>query len=375
MKSRISNRTWKPFRITELFTVRKGNENNMHALPVGHTPLVSARKVNNGYKGFVCSSPHHIFPGHCITLNNDGDGGAGLAYYQPHPMFLDTHVTALYPRRKMSSHSLIFIAKCISLQEKYFGHGHSINVKRLRTFTFMLPVASDGMPDFAFMDSVMREKERQILERYAAHARQTAMKPLPRCGEWKTFALTDIFKISPGVRLTKANMVPGWTPFAGASDSNNGITAFVGNENASLDSNVLGVNYNGSVVENFYHPYPTLFSDDVKRFRLKHHPGNRYVYLFLKVALLKQKCKYEYGYKFNESHMKRQLLLLPSTKAGTPDYAYMEAFMRNKEAEMMERYARKRLKNAERGDVDSWAEEGAESRIAADENADAVGDA
>ena len=34
----------------------------------------------------------------------------------------------------------------------------------------------------------------------------------------------------------------------------NGITNFVSNSNDSLDSNVLGVNYNGSIVENFYHP-------------------------------------------------------------------------------------------------------------------------
>ena len=64
-------------------------------------------------------------------------------------------------------------------------------------------------------------------------------------------------------------MQSGTKPFIGASDSNNGVTAFVGNTNASEDRNVLGVNYNGSVVENFYHPYTCIFSDDVKRFVLR----------------------------------------------------------------------------------------------------------
>lgn len=54
-------------------------------------------------------------------------------------------------------------------------------------------------------------------------------------------------------------MQSGTKPFIGASDSNNGVTAFVGNTNASEDRNVLGVNYNGSVVENFYHPIYLYF--------------------------------------------------------------------------------------------------------------------
>ena len=84
--------------------------------------------------------------------------------------------------------------------------------------------------------------------------------------KWKAFNLCDIFSISAGVRLTKSDMIEGARPFIGATDSN-----------PSLDKNVLGVNYNGSVVENFYHPYECIFSDDVKRLHLLHHEDNKYV--------------------------------------------------------------------------------------------------
>ncbi|NMA72743.1 MAG: restriction endonuclease, partial [Bacteroidales bacterium] len=82
---------------------------------------------------------------------------------------------------------------------------------------------------------------------------------------WSEFWMEDIVSIGSGVRLTKANQEEGNRPFIGSSDSNNGVTEFVSNTNNSLDRNVLGVNYNGSVVENFYHPYEAIFSDDVKR--------------------------------------------------------------------------------------------------------------
>lgn len=67
--------------------------------------------------------------------------------------------------------------------------------------------------------------------------------------DWKEFYIKDIFFINPGKRLTKTNMIDGNKPFIGATDSNNGVTAFVSNSNISEDRNVLGVNYNGSVVE------------------------------------------------------------------------------------------------------------------------------
>ena len=155
---------------------------------------------------------------------------------------------------------------------------------------------------------------------------------------WRPFFIEDIFDISAGKRLTKADMTAGNTPFVGASDSNNGITAFVGNDNNSADENILGVNYNGSVCECFYHPYRALFTDDVKRFRLKNHAGNRHVYLFLAVAIRQQKVKYSYGYKFNETRMRRQKIMLPVNDSGEPDFDFMASYMRAHEEKILQRY-------------------------------------
>ncbi len=134
-------------------------------------------------------------------------------------------------------------------------------------------------------------------------------------------------------------MIQGDTPFIGAADSNNGVTAFIGNENSSADENVLGVNYDGNgMVISFYHPYRCLFSDSVKRFHLKKHAGNEFIYLFLKAVILQQKSKYNYGYKFSEARMRRQKILLPVTDDDTPDYEYMENYIRAVEEEILQRY-------------------------------------
>ncbi|WP_265578458.1 restriction endonuclease subunit S [Streptococcus ruminantium] len=138
------------------------------------------------------------------------------------------------------------------------------------------------------------------------------------------------------MRLTKANQEMGERPFIGASDNENGVTAFVSNTNKSLDENVLGVNYNGSVVENFYHPYQAIFSDDVKRLKWKDkNQGNKYTYLFLKEMILSQKVKYAYGYKFNGERMKRQKIMLPVDDSGHPNYYYMKSYMQKQELEQI----------------------------------------
>lgn len=95
----------------------------------------------------------------------------------------------------------------------------------------------------------------------------------------------------------------------------------------NVDKNILGVNYNGSVVENFYHPYEAVFSDDVKRLSLSQSENNKSKLLFCKSAILMQKEKYEYGYKFNGERMKRQKIMLPTDKKGNPDYNYMDDYM------------------------------------------------
>lgn len=156
--------------------------------------------------------------------------------------------------------------------------------------------------------------------------------------KWKAFDLCEIFSINAGIRLTKNDMIEGIRPFIGASDSNNGITAFVSNSNPSLDSNVLGVNYNGSVVENFYHPYECVFSDDVKRLHLLNHEDNKYVLLFMKSVILKQQVKYQYGYKFNGERMKKQKIMLPIDENKRPNYAFMEAYMKDVERRLLSQY-------------------------------------
>ena len=162
----LKDKDWKDFFLTDLFYPKRGNQNRMSYLEEGRIPLVSARNVNNGYKAFVDTDDGSIYPGGILTLNNDGEGGAGIAYFQPAPMYLDTHCTALIPRMQLDKYQLLFISTCITKQRTKYGHGYSLNNQRLSTFKIMLPVDMNGNPDWMFMGNYMRRVEKTLIEDY-----------------------------------------------------------------------------------------------------------------------------------------------------------------------------------------------------------------
>lgn len=224
----------------------------------------------------------------------------------------------------------------ISKQHAVFGHGRSISLSRAHRIQNMLPVTDSGEPDYAYMAEYAQQKRDTMLAKYRAYVKariaelgEVAEIPALDEKEWREFSLDDIFTVSAGKRLETRNKVPGTRPFIGATDNNNGVTGFVGNDNSSRDGNVLGVNYNGAPCIVFYHPYECIFTDDVKRLHLRHYSDNKFVLLFFVSVFAKQRSKYSYGYKFKKQRMLRQKLMLPITDSGEPDYEYMEQYSKN----------------------------------------------
>lgn len=341
----LNNRNWASFKISDLFQPARGTEKNMTSLQVGDVPLISARNCDNGVKAFVSIPSERLHHGHAITLNNDGDGGAGLAYYQPMEFALDTHVTELRPRDSignLSRYAMQFVAASISKQRTLFGHGRSISLKRLNLLRVMLPIDESGNPDWQFMEDYINEREaiqvercrKFLMKRIASIERERERVNNPEFDhsslherDWKSYSISQIFDIRSGKRLESRNRKRGRRPFIGALDNSNGIAGFTADKNSSLDNNVLGVNYNGNgVCLGFYHPYECIFSDDVKRFHIKNNEGNEFIYLFLKVTIQQQKSKFGYLYKFNATRMARQTIMLPSANSGEPDFTFMEMF-------------------------------------------------
>ena len=343
----LSEKKWKAFDIHDVFPdVKRGKRLKTEDHIKGNMAYVSSSAVNNGVDNFIGNEDGVRMFENCITLANSGS--VGTAFYHPYKFVASDHVTKL-KNDTFNKYIYLFIVTIANRLSEKYSFNREINDKRLEREKIMLPVDENGQPDYSFMETYMIDVEKRLLAQYKVYLTHTYGSDLNGGGkiketQWKAFALNEICMISPGVRLVSRQMTEGKRPFIGAADSNNGVTNFVGNTNASLDSNLLGVNYNGNgVAIGFYHPYEAIFTDDVKRIKFKQHEGNKYVYLFLKATILKQKSKFQYGYKFSGERMNRQKIILPVTADDTPDFQYMERYMRCQEIKLMQRYVNKKL--------------------------------
>lgn len=332
---------WKTFRFTEVFQeIQRGKRLTKANQIDGLKPYVSSTAENNGVDGFIGNDVGVREFENVLTLANSGS--VGSTFYQQFEFVASDHVTAL-KSENADKYAYLFLSTVVKRLEEKYSFNREINDTRIKREKIILPADKHGNPNFQYMSDFVKklelDKVQEVLEYiyiYIYIKLKTMLEEKVCEISWKDFWIEDICEIKSGVRLTKANQEIGLRPFVGASDSDNGVTAFVSNTNKSLDANVLGVNYNGSVVENFYHPYEAIFSDDVKRLKWKDEvKGNKYTYLFLKQMILSQKIKYAYGYKFNGERMKRQKIMLPVTETGLPDYDYMTSYMQKQELEQI----------------------------------------
>ena len=322
----LQDRKWKDFKITEIFScIQRGKRQKAEDRMTGDIAYYSASIGNNGLTDFI-SNPSFIFKSNAIIYSTFGD-----AYFVPSNFSTSDEITILYSK-KLNKYNALFIVQALQQNQSKYCFGRKAFSNKITKDKIMLPMNAKSEPDYKFMEEYIKERENKFKEQYKEHTKKLVANLKKRVNKkvnWNNFPIADIFNIKSGKRLTKADMKIGNTPFISAADNNNGVTNFISNSNESLDKNVLGVNYdgNGGMVISFYHPYDCIFSDSVKRFHLKNTQDDKYVFLFTKVSILKQRDKYRYGYKFNETRMKKQQIMLPVDAKGEPDYEFMHNYM------------------------------------------------
>lgn len=343
----FDNVNWNDYYLTDFFRIQKGNQNNMSSLQDGLVPLVSAKKCDNGYKQFIAPNNKELFSGNIITLNNDGDGGAGIAYYQPFEMALDTHCTALIPKIEMSRYHMLFISLCITKQRSRFGHGHSINNSRLRTFKFMLPATIEGTPDWQFMEAYMKQQEQAILKPTIERlCKQLITNELMGGGgklsnlTWKEFIIEDLFHAKRPLARKEDEYSEGDVQFVASGCVNNGVTKFCAPKSDEVldKGNCLTV----SPVDGSCYYQATDFlgrggaGSSIIILYAKNFELNRFNALFISQAITKTaSTKYSYGHMASLDRIKRDKIILPANEDGQPDFAFMSSFMQQVEQDIL----------------------------------------
>lgn len=146
---------------------------------------------------------------------------------------------------------------------------------------------------------------------------------------WRNYQLKDLFDFVKGKRLTKEDITPGKINFLGAISDNNGVREQIETE-WCWEGNCITVNYNGSVGEAFYQEKKFWASDDVNiLYAKKAWKMNKFIALFMITVIKANKYRFSYGRKWTMEKMKDSIIKLPSKSDGTPDFEYMEEFIKS----------------------------------------------
>ena len=146
--------SWRSFRLGALFEIKRGQGITKNDRKHGETPYIGALDRNNGLVGYVAQPPAH--PANTISLNWNGIGGVGVAFYQPEAYWCSGDVVALYPRFQMTSAIAMFLVTMIRRERYRFSFGRKLTGSRMSNLEIMLPATSSGDADWDFMDRYVK---------------------------------------------------------------------------------------------------------------------------------------------------------------------------------------------------------------------------
>lgn len=160
----LNDREWRPFFLTELFPqIQRGKRLKTENHIPGKTPYVSSSALNNGVDNFISNTEKVRIFSDCISLANSGS--VGSSFYEPFSFVASDHITHLKNENYNKYHYLFIVSILNRLSQKY-NFNREINDNRISREKIMLPVDVAGNLDLDFMEQYIKERERQLIQKY-----------------------------------------------------------------------------------------------------------------------------------------------------------------------------------------------------------------
>lgn len=159
----LEDREWRKFKIGNLFGVRIGKSLDGNKVNrVGQVAYITRKESDNGLDGFIDEDDSmltDVYP--VITIGNE----TAQPFVQVYPFFTGTKVNILIPKESIARdlYTLQFIAVSLAQHKGKYSYSYTINSSRLKEQVVLLPVQSDGTPDWEFMSVFMQRVEQETL--------------------------------------------------------------------------------------------------------------------------------------------------------------------------------------------------------------------
>ncbi|MGT2778449.1 restriction endonuclease subunit S [Streptococcus intermedius] len=339
-KLKLTDVEWGEFKVKDIFEVTNSkpyHKNNLKITKKG-IPYITRTSFNNGLEEIVENINVHKNPKNTISL-----GAENADFFYQSVEYITGNKMYIIQNDNISKNVGIFLVQSFrnSIKDCGFGYGKGLTGTRFKERIVMLPMDSQGQPNWQFMEDYTKQEQKQqaqkIIDYYERKLVELAgdVVDLDKI-EWKTFRFTEIFQeIQRGKRLTKANQIDGDNPYVSSTSENNGVDAFIGNDTGVRKfEDVLTLANSGSVGSTFYQQFEFVASDHVTA--LKSENADKYAYLFLSTVVKRLEEKYSFNREINDARIKREKVVLPADKNGNPNFQYMSDFVKKLELDKVQ---------------------------------------
>ena len=318
--------------LKDLFTIKRGKRLTVENRVKGNRPLVTAGYENTGVAEFIGNEEQEVFPENTITIDMFAN-----TFYRNYSYSADDNILVLFNKEYIPAQAKNFIVSILNKRlSKNFSYGKQYRMGDFEKTTIQLPV-KNGQIDFDFMENFTAELEAERTAELEAYLEacglkdytltveeEQALKDFDK-SEWALFNLEKLFgKATRGKRLKSADRILGALPFVTAGETDEGISAFIGNEVEIFPKNTTTIDMFGSAK---YRNYDYGADDHIAVIHTEHLAKFAAIFVTTTIHKTSYAGQFSYSRNFYAKDADELVISLPTQTNKQPDYAAMEIFI------------------------------------------------
>jgi uncharacterized protein YdbL (DUF1318 family) len=361
----------KEFRIDEVFVMKRGKEAAPNRVPDGSYNMVNETSTNNGITKKAYSE--NVFDGNSITVSVNY---ATTVFYQPEPYCASVNILIL-ENDNLDAESAMYVVAMLRKNNEKYDYNNKISKGRLAETVLPYPVIVHPDADHEYtVDDIdwqymhdyitelehehITELEQERITELDAYLQATGLNDYElteddkkilslstertsdedgtleddsedevRFGE---FDITKIFTVKNTKCIMQKQIVPnsGDIPYVTAGDSNNAVSTYIDCPIEWTDvGNCVFIGGKTLVITYQEKDFCSNDSHNLALYLNNEEYRNGYVYRYM-VGALKSALshKYYWGDSISRKKIQNDKMLLPIKSDGTPDFDYMERYIR-----------------------------------------------
>lgn len=327
--NRIDTNSWNEFKLIDLFDIILPiGDIQAQKIEDGNIPLVSSGKNNNGIcKYIINTTQSNILPSNSITVDM-----FGKAFFHDYEYYCVSHgrVNVLIPKFDINQYIGLYIAKVIeNVTISKYEFLDMCSQSMLKKEKIKLPIKENGQTDFEYMENYMKsifKKSKQNIENLS---KVNGNKKVIDTKKWKQFEVGKLFKIIKPQVLHSREVIESedGIPYVVRTKFDNGIKYKVIKKEFMKPSPKGTISFGAENANFFYQEQEYVSGRDI--YYIDTSLLSKHTCLFLLTVLQTISSKYSYNYGMFPELVKKEIIKLPIKKDETPDWEYMENYMKN----------------------------------------------